>query len=394
MTESRASGVAASRVAESRARLQLLGGGAAAIVQYACAGIVQTPDLPVKIRLARQVWLVTQCADQLVARLPGLKDPHARREPVLPEPRWWPAPEQAGTLVPGLLPRLAERLATAVARTAPLADEPTLATLRGAADLLAEAVALDAEVGAEAEAGGTDDWPWDALAFGEAGPALADGVPQRPARSGDLVDDPAYSGPSLADDLANRVEFLHAVALGVEVCAAEACAAMIAGNPGLPWGLRRDLARQINDEARHFRLFEARILGLGGRIGQYPVEYEIWDRFRLGSGVAEQLMIEQRIGESVGLDGGALAQARFARGGDAQTASIFDFVNADEVTHVALGNRWLGELVPAERDRRELEDALRRRLAEAGSPVKTLPFNEPDRLLAGYSPRELDARRA
>jgi uncharacterized ferritin-like protein (DUF455 family) len=142
-------------------------------------------------------------------------------------------------------------------------------------------------------------------------------------------------------------------------------------------------------------LFESRIRELGGFIGQYPVEYDVWDRFRLGTDISEQLMIEQlmieqRIGESVGLDGGALAYAGFRAAGDNKTASIFDFINADEVTHVSLGNRWLKKLLPSELQRADLEQKLRQRLADSELSVKAgLPVNSPDRLLAGYSEQEL-----
>lgn len=377
-----------SLVAESRERIQVLAGTITSTLELACAGVVCEPEITVKVRLGRQAWLMAQCADTLMRRLPELKTARDQVERSLPMPQHWPAEENINDAVAASLRNVYGRLEEAVRQTVPLPDEPTLATLRSGLSFLTEA----RELAAPALPGTGDGpaWPLDCLDFGEERPAALESIPERPARSLDLAQSANYVGPPLAKDMSNRTVFLHAVALGVELCAAEACAAMVASNPRAPWGLRYDLARQLNDEVRHFRLFESRIRELGGFIGQYPVEYDVWDRFRLGTDISEQLMIEQRIGESVGLDGGALAYAGFRAAGDNKTASIFDFINADEVTHVSLGNRWLKKLLPSELQRADLEQKLRQRLADSELSVKAgLPVNSPDRLLAGYSEQEL-----
>lgn len=381
-----------SPVEESRNRLRTLAGATVSIMNLACAGVVLEPNLDDKIGLAQQAWRLAQSAEILMTRLPGLKAARSSVTQDLPTVSYWPDGAEATRIVAAALRGLRARMAESDRLTNALSDEPTQRTLQLALAQLTKDLKVDDGESAPADPG-DGGWPFSCLGAENVQSAALPSIPEWPARAPNITHSSEYRGPSLAKDLSNRVEFLHAVAMGVEVCAAEACAAMIAGHPDSPWPLRYDLARQLNDEARHFLVLKARIEELGGYIGRYPVEYDVWHRFRLGDNLAEHIMIEQRIGESVGLDGGALAHAAFRAGGDAKTAELFDFINADEVTHVWLGNRWLAELIPDAERRLSLEAELRQRLADAACAVKTgLPVNRPDRLLAGYTELELAAR--
>jgi uncharacterized ferritin-like protein (DUF455 family) len=234
------------------------------------------------------------------------------------------------------------------------------------------------------------DWAAGALATVDSTaanrPALVE-VPARPVRDERFREVPGYVCKSLHDDMGNLGEFLHNVALGVELCASEACAAMLGFDVAAVWDLRFDLARQVRDEARHFLLLSKRAEALGTPRGAYPAEYIVWDRFALGRSLDERLMIEQRIGETTGVDGGALPQERLEAAGDLITARIFDFINADEVTHVRTANHWLPTLLG---DRESVDDFESHTREWLTSQHLTLPGPLPPqhdyRTLAGYGP--------
>jgi hypothetical protein len=81
---------------------------------------------------------------------------------------------------------------------------------------------------------------------------------------------------------------LHDFAFRIELCATEICAAMMAHHPEAPWGLRFDLAKQTRDESRHFELFASRVRQLGVRLGDMPLQFEVWDKFVVGENLPER----------------------------------------------------------------------------------------------------------
>jgi uncharacterized ferritin-like protein (DUF455 family) len=76
--------------------------------------------------------------------------------------------------------------------------------------------------------------------------------------------------------------------------------------------------------------------------------------------------------------------------GDERTALLFDYINADEVTHVGNGNRWLRELLGSDEAVAALDAETRRLLAAANWPTASpMPLNVEDRILAGFTEAEL-----
>ncbi len=359
-----------------------------AILEIACAGVVTEKSLASKQKLASGGWVIAQCVETLLRRLVGLRCDRA----VLDTTNWSISRDlsaaqgkDVASWVSGALSEVCELAAEVQSGTLVTADEGTdhaLAQVRAFLQPLsaprngstARLLRLRGEGSNAVPLGGT---------------ALPQ-LPMSPARDDMLREDPTYGCWVLAEDLSNLPEWLHSVALGIELCATEACAAMIASHPDAPWGARHDLARQMRDEARHFQLLSGRMQELGGAIGDWPAETRVWDRFRLGETLGEQILIEERIGESVGLDAGIQSYRQLVQARDEQTAAIFDFILADEVTHVAIANRWVPQLLPIGQDLEELEKRLQRRLEEHGCGVKVgLPVNVSDRLLAGYTDADL-----
>lgn len=137
-----------------------------------------------------------------------------------------------------------------------------------------------------------------------------------------------------------QLEYLHRQ-MNEEVCVMENAARSLADFGDADWGVRKGLARQCADEARHLmnyrRLFERR----GGRIGQFPVmnfQYRILGRINTLLG---RLAVQNRSFEADGLDATlhALQEARAA--GDFELAAIYEAQQADEVGHIRFANEYI-----------------------------------------------------
>ncbi|MGH3622267.1 MAG: DUF455 family protein [Sciscionella sp.] len=219
------------------------------------------------------------------------------------------------------------------------------------------------------------------------------GLPCRPGRPAEmLVEDQVDSGTP--DGTPGR--FLHGAIFTIELCAAELCAASLALHAlEVPTALLVDISKQVFDEMRHFRMLAGLLDRYDTALGDYPIDTLIWDKFLLGESLAERLVIEQRLGEGIGLDGGYSLYQRFVAASDLHAVQCFDFINADEMTHVRNGNRWIEYLTGGVEARTALDEKMRQRLAENDWRVKhNEPINVTDRSLAGFSRDEIaDIRR-
>ncbi len=105
-----------------------------------------------------------------------------------------------------------------------------------------------------------------------------------------------------------------------------------------------DLNRQLLDEARHAELLAARVERLGFELGGTAVSLHTWNVYEAFDGIAERLVVQQVLGEGVGLDSSAHNIIRLVDAGDLETADIYAQITADEKTHVELGVRWASQL--------------------------------------------------
>ncbi|MGP3937363.1 DUF455 family protein [Nonomuraea sp. KM88] len=377
-------------VAESRRSLQILRYACVRLLEISAGALVRVADSRTKVALSRDVWSLAQAADHLGRRLPGLRSSAEAMTPVAGYAEFTnglirigdPA-EQYDLLVSQAFPELRDVVCLCQARHDQLADEASVSCLKSVAEQLDK---LTPPTGG-ATSGGRGE-----LARGIEGldrdeqipPPLSalESIPRRPGREAGLAE-----GASSASGL---VRHLHDMIFGIEICAAEICAALIAHHPEAPWGLRYDLAKQVRDEGRHFELIANRISELGGQIGDHPIKFDVWDKFTLGRTLPERINIEQRMGEGIGLDGGMVIYRALKKMGDERTALLFDYINADEVTHVGNGNRWLRELLGSDEAVAALDAETRRLLAAANWPtVSPMPLNVEDRILAGFTEAEL-----
>ncbi|GAA3973652.1 hypothetical protein GCM10023085_65190 [Actinomadura viridis] len=385
-------------VEEGRVALESLRFGCIRLMEIASSVLVRTMPTERKLELSKQIWALAQCADALGKRLPGLR---SSEDAVASTPGYVAFTDAICSLQnPDLeyaalthlaYPDLRDAVLTHRAQVPSAADELTVECLEQVLERL-DAVPTERQerpaclgtlgdllTGCGGVVGEDPGPPPDRRS------ALPE-IPIRPGRDAALRE----AGPDEEASDGTRASFLHESIFRVELCAAEICAVLLAHHPEAPWGLRHDLAKQVRDEARHYELFAERMRELGVSEGRYPIVFDVWDKFVMGRTLPERLIIEQRIGEGIGLDGAVKAFRVLREEGDYKTLMIFDYVVADEITHVGNGNRWLRRLIGSDEGLERLDREVRERLAAHGRPVDNQKaINVNDRELAGFTDREI-----
>jgi uncharacterized ferritin-like protein (DUF455 family) len=232
--------------------------------------------------------------------------------------------------------------------------------------------------------------------------------------AGDTALDPELFGPSQARDERFRVvdrwadmvnhpkgtsayrrEFLHRQ-MNEEMNVMEQAAQSLVDFPDEPWEIRKAVAGQCADEARHTLAYLRLMKERGIEVGEYPVLNFQFRVLRKIDSLVGRLAIENRSFEADGLDAATYGATQALEEGDASLSALLDSQAADEVTHVGLGVSWIGREI--ERDPRTLMkiaralDHLKRAvdvaLGEAGDVVYDVAVDE--RIMAGFEPREIE----
>lgn len=158
----------------------------------------------------------------------------------------------------------------------------------------------------------------------------------------------------------------------------------------LPADFLGDWLSVAADEARHFGLLRAHLRSLGFDYGDFPAHAGLWDMARrTAHDPLIRMALVPRVLEARGLDATPPIMTKLRAIGDSAALSILDIVLADEITHVALGDRWFRHLC----DERGLapEPTFLRLFDEFDAPRLQPPVNEKARLQAGFSGGEIDA---
>lgn len=190
-------------------------------------------------------------------------------------------------------------------------------------------------------------------------------------------------------------EFLHRQ-MNEEVNSLEISARAIADFPKAPWDVRLRIARQCSDEARHVLMFRALVERRGAVVGAYPVmnfQYRIVCRFPT---LESRLAVQNKTFEAGGIDALATAIKEAAQSGDQEMLRLFEYQEADEITHVRFANEYLHRAI-ASNPRVALDVA--RALTEAswafaevfGAAANRIRYdvNAEARLEAGFLPNEI-----
>jgi uncharacterized ferritin-like protein (DUF455 family) len=183
-----------------------------------------------------------------------------------------------------------------------------------------------------------------------------------------------------------RVAAVHAVA-HIEANAVDLAIDAVHRFRSMPAAFHDDWLRVAAEEATHFELLRRRLHELGADYGDLPAHGGLWDACAATAGdPLRRMALVPRVLEARGLDVNPGLRARFAAAGDHATAAILDVILADEIGHVAVGDRWFRWL--CERDGLEPEATFAALLHEHGVTVRP-PLNVDARRAAGFSDAEL-----
>lgn len=132
--------------------------------------------------------------------------------------------------------------------------------------------------------------------------------------------------------------------------------------PDLPWAMRKDMAQQAWEEARHIQLDAQLIEGLGGKLGSHPFPPYFGHLRRDRHHPVAHLVTGNIIGE-----GSAAAETnealRFTREWANQwLREGLEHLSGDEVVHINFGKTWARQLVQTD-DRRYGQEGLAAALA-------------------------------
>ncbi len=159
---------------------------------------------------------------------------------------------------------------------------------------------------------------------------------------------------------------------------------------GLPADYYRDWLSVASDEARHFGLLQHRLQQMGYTYGDFSAHNGLWEMAQQTAhdGMVRMALVP-RVLEARGLDVTPGMIERLQAAGDAETVAILEVILQEEVRHVEIGSRWFRwhcrqrGLEPEATFIRLLREYYRGRIKG--------PFNEPARLLGGFTDRELAA---
>lgn len=149
----------------------------------------------------------------------------------------------------------------------------------------------------------------------------------------------------------------------------------------------RDWASVAADEARHFALLQSRLQEMGHAYGDFPAHNGLWETAVATAGdFVARMALVPRVLEARGLDVTPGMIERLQAVGDHATVAALQLILAEELRHVAIGDRWYRRAcVEAGLD----AEPHFRQLVEGQFRTLRGPFNQPARLAAGFSPAEL-----
>lgn len=145
---------------------------------------------------------------------------------------------------------------------------------------------------------------------------------------------------------AGRIALLHAIA-HIELNAIDLAWDMIArfAQPDLPRAFYDDWVRVGDEEAKHFLLLSDRLAALDTQYGDLPAHDGLWQTAQeTAHDVLARLAVAPLVLEARGLDVTPGMIARLDQAGDADSVAVLQIIQADEIGHVAIGQRWFAHI--------------------------------------------------
>lgn len=209
--------------------------------------------------------------------------------------------------------------------------------------------------------------------------------PGRPARP-ELVDARELARRGLGTK-AGRVALLHSLA-HIEFNAINLALDAVYRFRDVPRDYVTDWLKVASDEGIHFLMVLERLKSLGSDYGELNAHTGLWDMaLQTDHDILVRMALVPRILEARGLDVAPPMIEKLLAQGDTESAEVLQRIYTDEITHVAIGNRWFRYVCKA----RKLNGAavFRDLLAGPNSAYLRSPYNDEARMQAGFTPEEM-----
>jgi uncharacterized ferritin-like protein (DUF455 family) len=186
-----------------------------------------------------------------------------------------------------------------------------------------------------------------------------------------------------------RAMLVHSIA-HIELNAIDLALDVVWRFAGMPEAFYTDWVRIAQEEAKHFTLLREHLMAMGFDYGDFPAHNTLWDMAERTQGdLLARIGIVPRTMEARGLDASPGVKNKLISVGDHRAGEILDIILAEEIGHVAAGNRWYRYLC----GRRGLDpvSTYAALIAQYDAPKLRPPFNMAARRLAGFEEAELAA---
>jgi uncharacterized ferritin-like protein (DUF455 family) len=218
-------------------------------------------------------------------------------------------------------------------------------------------------------------------------PVEAIGSPGRPDRP-ELVDPSRVPRRRLGSPR-GRAALVHAIA-HIEFNAINLALDAAYRFRDMPEQYYRDWLSVAADEARHFRLLQARLRELGSEYGDFPAHNGLWE---MAEKTADRCLVRMalvpRVLEARGLDVTPGMIERLTGAGDHDTVAALKVILKEEVRHVAIGTHWFRFC--CEQEGLDPLPTFLDLLNHHFSGSIRGPFNMAARRQAGFSDEEMEA---
>lgn len=184
-----------------------------------------------------------------------------------------------------------------------------------------------------------------------------------------------------------RAALIHSIA-HIELNAIDLALDIVLRFAGMPDAFYTDWVRIAQEEAEHFLLLRNHLLGYGFDYGDFDAHNTLWDMAeRTKDDLLARVALVPRTLEARGLDASPAVKNKLVGAGDIKAGEILDRILADEIGHVAAGNRWYRHLCA----QRGLDpvSTYAQLIQQYNAPRLKAPFNLPARRLAGFEEAEL-----
>jgi uncharacterized ferritin-like protein (DUF455 family) len=188
--------------------------------------------------------------------------------------------------------------------------------------------------------------------------------------------------------LEGRATLIHAIA-HIEFNAINLALDVISRFADTPDEFVTDWAQVASEEALHFSLLRSHLQSLGYDYGDFPAHNGLWEMAeKTKSDLLARLALVPRTLEARGLDVSPAMRDKLAQAGDIRAAEILDVILRDEISHVAIGNKWFRYYC----DERGVDPliAFDQLSLQFDAPTPRAPFNVAARLKAGFVQEEID----